>query len=134
MASTDEELVRIAFAHWNRGDWEATLQYLDPDVEWRTSAPLLDLPPVSRGHAAVRAFWQQWTESWTDIRIDAEDFIGAGDEVLVLVRWRARSQAGIDVDQPVAFRFLLRDGLVVRFTSYWERSEAFEALGLPARS
>jgi ketosteroid isomerase-like protein len=39
-----EELVRAAFDHWNRGDFEATLRYLAPDVEWRTSAPLLGLP------------------------------------------------------------------------------------------
>jgi ketosteroid isomerase-like protein len=133
MGSRDEELARVAFEHWNRGDWEATLRYLHPDVEWRTAAPLLDLPPLSRGHDGVRAFWRTWTSSWTNIRADAEEFIPAGDELLVLVRWRASSHTGIEVDQPVAFRFLIRDELVIRFISYWERADAFEALGLAAR-
>jgi ketosteroid isomerase-like protein len=133
MGPRDEELVRTAFEHWNRSDFEAALEYVDPDVEWRTANPLLDLPPVSRGHEAVRAFWETWTSSWNNIRIEPEEFIDAGDELLVLVRWRATSQAGIDVDQPVAFRFLIRDQRVTRFISYWERAEAFEALGLPAR-
>jgi ketosteroid isomerase-like protein len=65
--------------------------------------------------------------------VDAEEFIPAGDELLVLVRWRAPSHTGIEVDQRVAFRFLIRDERVTRFISYWERADAFEALGLPAR-
>jgi ketosteroid isomerase-like protein len=134
MGPREEELLRIAFEHWNRSEWEATLQYLDPDVEWRTATPLLDLPQLSRGHDGVRAFWEAWTSSWTNIRVDAEEFIPAGDEFLVLVRWRATSNAGIELDQPVAFRFLVRDERVVRFISYWERADAFKALGLAARS
>ena len=133
MEVRDEDLVRTAFEHWNRSDFEAALEYVDPDVEWRTATPLLDLPQVSRRHDGVRAFWEAWTSSWNNIRIEPEEFIDAGDELLVLVRWRATSQAGIEVDQPVAFRFLIRDQRVTRFISYWERAEAFEALGLPAR-
>jgi ketosteroid isomerase-like protein len=133
MGPRDEELVRTAFEHWNRSDWEATLRYVDPDVEWRTATALLDLPQLSRGHDGVRAFWQTWASSWTNIRVDAEEFIPAGDELLVLVRWQATSHTGIEVDQRVAFRFLIRDERVTRFISYWERADAFEALGLPAR-
>jgi hypothetical protein len=55
------------------------------------------------------------------------------DGMLVLIRWRARSKAGIDLDQPVAFHFEMRVNLVTRFVSYWRRPLAFEALGLPAR-
>ena len=133
MGPRDEELLRTAFEDWNRSDWEAALRYIDPDVEWRTAVPLLDLPQLSRGHDGVRAFWQAWTSSWTNIRVEPEEFIPAGDELLVLVRWRATSRAGIEVDQPVAFRFLIREERVIRFISYWERDAAFEALDLPAR-
>ena len=133
MGPRDEELLRTAFEDWNRGDWDAALRYIDPDVEWRTAAPLLDLPQLSRGHNGVRAFWQAWSSSWTNIRMEPEEFIPAGDELLVLVRWRATSQAGIEVDQSVAFCFLIRDERVIRFVSYWQRDAAFDALGLPAR-
>ena len=133
MGPRDEQLIRTALEQWNRGDWEAALEHVDPEVEWRTATVLLDLPEVSHGHDGVRDFWKSWTSSWTNIRVDAEEFIRVGDELLVLVRWRATSNAGIELDQPVAFRFEIDDEQVTRFTSYWNRAEAFEALGLPAR-
>ena len=51
----------------------------------------------------------------------------------MLARWRATGQGGIEVDQRVALRFLIKNERVTRFISYWERAQAFEALGLPAR-
>jgi uncharacterized protein len=134
MAQDNIEIVRTALDAWNRGDWEATLNFMHPDVEWRTSTPILDLPPVSHGHEGVRAFWRTWTASWNEIRADPEEFIPIGDDgVLLLLRWRARSNAGLDVDQQVAWHFTIRDGLLTRFVSYWEPAEAFKALGLPTR-
>jgi ketosteroid isomerase-like protein len=82
----------------------------------------------------VRRFWSLWTSSWTDICAEPEEFIPLEDGILVLVRWQARSTAGIELDQAVAFQFTIHDGQAVRFVSYWERDAAFEALGLPARS
>ena len=134
MRRSNQELVAHALEAWNRGDWEASLEHCHPDIEWRTATPLLDLPQVSYGHEGVRRFWSLWTSSWTDIRADPEEFIPLDDGMLVLVRWQARSAAGIELDQPVAFQFTIRDGQAVRFMSYWDRAAAFEALGLPARS
>lgn len=134
MAQDNVEIVRTALEAWNRGDWAATLRDMHPDVEWRTSTPILDLPEVSHGHEGVRAFWRTWTATWDEIRADAEEFIPIGDdELLLLLRWRASSTTGLDVDQRVAFQFTFRDGLLIRFVSYWEPADAFEALGLPAR-
>ena len=133
MTDSNEEITRQALAAWNRGDWEASLAFIHPDIEWRTAVPLLDLPQVSHGHDAVRAFWQMWASSWTDIRIEPEEFIPLDDGILALVRWRATSPAGIELDQPVAFHLTVRDGVAVRFVSYWDRRLAFEELGLPAR-
>ncbi len=134
MEVSDQQLVRDALEAWNRGDWDAVLEHCHPDVEWRTAAQLLDLPPVSYGHDGVREFWRLWTDSWTNIRAEVEEVIPVAGGLLVLIRWRARSTAGVDVDQPVAFHFELRDHKVTRFVSYWERPLAFEALGISARS
>jgi ketosteroid isomerase-like protein len=132
MPDLDEELVREALDAWNRGDWDAVLEHCDPDVEWRTATQLLDLPEVSHGHEGVRELWRLWTDSWTDIRADVEEVIEVDDGMLALIRWRARSTAGLEVDQPVAFQFEIHDHVVLRFVSYWDRALAFQTLGLPA--
>ena len=44
------------FAAFSRGDWDACLAEVDPEIEWHLTFPLPDLPPdktVFRGHAAV---------------------------------------------------------------------------------
>jgi len=53
-----------------------------------------------------------------------------GDSALVLVHFRASGRSQIAVDQSVAFLFTMRDGLVVRFQSYWDRATALEAVDL----
>jgi ketosteroid isomerase-like protein len=133
MGPRDEELVRQAFEHWNRGEWEAALEHVDPDVEWRTAAPLLDLRRFRTGTTACAPSGRAGARAGPTSASEPEEFIPAGDELLVLVRWRATSQAGIEVDQPVAFRFLIHDERTTRFISYWDRAQAFDALGLPAR-
>lgn len=132
MESLDEQLIREAVAAWNRGDWDAVLEHCHPEIEWRGATQLLDLPAVSYGHDGVREFWRLWTDSWTDINAELEEIIEIEDGMLALIRWRARSPAGLEVDQPVAFQFQIHDHVVTRFVSYWERSQAFEALGRPA--
>jgi ketosteroid isomerase-like protein len=133
MNDPNEDIVREALAAWNRGEWESALAVCHPEIEWRAASAILDLPEVVYGHEGVRGFWRLWTSSWTDIRAEAEEFISLEDGLLVLIRWRAKSKAGIEVDQPVAFQFTIRDSQAVRFVSYWDRAAAFEALGLPAR-
>jgi hypothetical protein len=103
MESLDEQLIREALAVWNLGDWDAVLE---------------------------RSI--QTSRGGTDIRAELEEIIEVESGALALIRWRARSPAGLTVDQPVAFHFEIHDHVVTRFVSYWEGSQAFEALGLPA--
>jgi hypothetical protein len=81
--------------------------------------------------ARNRESWQRWLDSWTDVYAELEDTIAVEGGMLALVRWRARSPADLEVDQRVAFHLEVRDHMVTRFVSYWERSRALEALGLP---
>jgi ketosteroid isomerase-like protein len=44
---------------------------------------------------------------------------------------RARGkESGVDTTSPLAFRFRVRDGRIVRGESYLDVNEAFEAVGL----
>jgi ketosteroid isomerase-like protein len=128
MSRESVEIVRAGLDAWNRRDWDAALAQIDPDVEWHLSGAVPDLPGSYYGHQGVREFWRAWTGAWAQITADVERLIDLGDNVLVLAHFRAGSRDEITVDQPVAFLFTLRGGMVVRFKSYWDREEAFAAV------
>jgi hypothetical protein len=100
-------------------------------VEWRGATELLDQPEVLHGREGARESWRRWPDSWTDVHAELAETIELDGGMLALVGWRARSPAGLEVDRPVAFHLEVRDHMVTRFVSDWERSRAFEALGLP---
>jgi ketosteroid isomerase-like protein len=63
--------------------------------------------------------------------VTAEEFIGAGERVLVTAHHRGRGLgSGIEVDARFYLLYTLRDGKVVRQDEYAERAEALEAAGL----
>jgi ketosteroid isomerase-like protein len=116
--------VQRGISLWNKGDWEAALEDLDPEVEWWTSGAVPGLEELYRGHDGVRRFWTSWTETWESIRIDTEQVVERGDDVFVYARFKARGRDGMEVDQPVAFQFTSGDSdLLVRFKSYWNRDD-----------
>ena len=128
--TSDEQRVREGIDAWNRGDWEAALAMLSPDVVWTIAQPLFDMPEVSHGREGAMAFWRKWAEIWEHIHVEIEDIAPFDDGIAAFVRWRARGRDGVEVDQPVVFAFTIEDGLTTRFTGYWDRGEAVEALGL----
>jgi ketosteroid isomerase-like protein len=54
-----------------------------------------------------------------------------GDRILVLETQSARgARSGAEISQDVGALLTLRDGLIVRWEYYWERSDALEAAGI----
>ena len=70
--------------------------------------------------------------AFSEVRIEAERIIDlSGDRVLVLSRQTARGkQSGVPIEHELGDLFTLRDGKVMRYDSYWNRADAFEAAGL----
>jgi ketosteroid isomerase-like protein len=62
---------------------------------------------------------------------DSEEFIEAGDQVVVAVRYSGRGRgSGIEFDATTYDVYALRDGVCVRKLEFNERSQALEAAGL----
>ena len=86
---------------------------------------------VYRGLEGFAQGWREWLEAWTSYRLDVEEFVDAGDKVVVLVRVAART-ARDDVlmhHKPGAV-WMIRDGKVAAIHFYLDRSEALEAAGI----
>jgi ketosteroid isomerase-like protein len=75
--------------------------------------------------------WRNWLAAWASYRVEVEDFIDAGDEVVVLVRVRGRTaRDGVSVDHSPAAVWSIREGKIAGPHFYLERHEALEAVGL----
>jgi ketosteroid isomerase-like protein len=123
------DIVRDAMVAWNQQDWDAVLATLDPEVDWRLSGSIPDLATEYHGHEGVRSFWNSWTASWAQLRVEVEEIVDLDERVMMLGHFRAEGRGEIELNQPIAFLFTFRDGLVTHFQSYWNRAEALAVIG-----
>ena len=132
MSQENVEIVRRTVEAILRGDWEQAAQLLDPDAEGHGTVGGLSEGEVLRGVTQLRhSFEQEDAEAWDERRLKAEEFIDAGDRVVVLVReFRRGRGSGIELETDTAAVFEVRDGRVVRIQGYMDRAEALEAAGL----
>ena len=110
-----------------------TSELVDEEIEWRGPPEFPDLAEPHYGHEGVRRYMEKLSEAIEDYRMTPEEFIDAGgDQVLVFSREGGRGRgSGAEVQtHPTAHLWTLRDGKAVRMQSYWERSDALEAVGL----
>src|SRR5688572_2646388 len=134
MSQENVEMLRKAYEAFARGDVEAVLERLDPDVDWRPAlAPILGVDAV-RGREAMRAFLTRdlFEEGFDQFRAEPLAFEDlGGDAVLVTARYVGRGEgSGIEIDQKVATLYRIRDGKAVSMRDYPTRAEALEAAGL----
>ena len=114
----------------NRGD-QARLEVLlrerlDPSFEFHPLAP----GNVRRGFSGIQEFFEDMQEVWEEYTQEVEEMIDAGDEVVVVLRIRARATgSGVPVAQRSFWVWSFRGGKAVRATSFESRIEALEAAG-----
>ena len=87
---------------------------------------------MAHGLAQVeQTFEAQDLEAWEERRLDAEEYIDAGDNVVVLLHeYRRGRDSGIELEAETAIVVAVRDGRVVRMQGYLDRNAALEAAGL----
>ena len=78
-----------------------------------------------------------WLSAWEEWRVEAEEYRELdGERVLVLFHFSARGKtSGLEVGEiwtKGASLFHLRGGKVAKLVQYFDRAEAFEAVGLRA--
>jgi ketosteroid isomerase-like protein len=127
--SENLELVRSIYAEWERGEFNATPEWADPDIEFEVP----DGPePSTRTGTASAPGVEAFVELWQELRFEAEEYRELdGTRVLVLSRMRGRGKgSGVEVDQPRASLFHVARGRVTRLVLYWDRDRALADLGL----
>jgi ketosteroid isomerase-like protein len=127
--SENLDLVRSIFTAWERGDFSSA-EWADPEIEFASA----DGPDPGRwtGVASMADANRDFLSVWNDWRLQAQEFRELDSErVLVFTRRGGRGKrSGLEISEPAANLFHLRDGNVTKLVFYWERSRALADLGL----
>jgi ketosteroid isomerase-like protein len=130
MSQENVEIVRSAIEAFNRDGVEAALAYLDTEVEWLGPPEWLE-DRLYKGHEGIRSLALQWTENFDEYRLDAEQVIDAGDEVVALIFARGRIKgSAVPIEQMVSYLWQVRNGKGVRVQVYFSWDQGLEAAGL----
>ena len=105
-----------------------------PDLIWDVSNLGWPDQQIYRGPEGAMQFNAEWAAAWDDWEMVPEDYIDAGERVVVILIQRGRSKAtGIPVEMRFAQVWTLRDGQGVRMQLYASVEEALQAVGLSAQ-
>ncbi len=131
MSRENVEIVKRAGVILERRDWQGGTDLFDPNVELHGTVGGLEEGKILRGVSEiVRAFEMEDDEVWDEHRIEPQEFVDAGDRVVVLQREYQRSKSGAELVIDTATIVDLRGGRIVRIQGYMNPAEALEAVGL----
>jgi len=124
------DIVRRSYEAFARDDMDGVLADMDPDIEWH-QAQGLPHGGYYRGLAEVRRniFDPLDEEWWDEFDADPEEFLDAGDQVVVLGRYSGvAKRTGKGLDVPFVHVWTLRDGRAVRFRQFLDTAGWVAAL------
>lgn len=126
MTAHDIAVVRALWDAWDRRDTPAMFALYDEDVAWDMTRSQVPGMGVYQGHAGVRQFFEEWLGTFEQFYARPQEFIDAGDHVVVQVHQGGRGTgSGVAVEMPVYWHsFWVRHGKVVRVVVHRDRDEA----------
>ena len=132
MSEENLRKVREAAAAFNRGDLDTWLEYFADDIDYRAIKGAPDDHGPIQGVNALRAYAQDWQDTFDDFTSDPVELMDAGENnVIAITRVSGHAKlSGVNTDLTYAALYTFRDGKVVRGREYWTRDEALEAAGL----
>ena len=131
MSRANVETLRRIYERWGEGDFSAGFELYDPFVvlvlrpEFPESGPHYD-------RDGIRTYMREdFLQDFAGATITGEEFLDAGDSVVVQVDQRA---TGAKSGAPVRMRYYqvwtFQNGSVIRIESIMERRDAFETADL----
>ena len=122
------EIVRAFYEAWAGNELPGPRDLMDRAIEY-VNPPGAVEPGTRRGLEAFTGAVEKVFESWELWRGEPEEFRVAGDQVAVVVSYRARGRgSGIEVEGRESALWTVRAGKVVRYEWFHGPDDAFEAL------
>ena len=129
MSQENVEIVKAWYDAFNRQDWEAMIKDAAPGFELDFSRS--DGPQAGVfGLDQMRRRLEEFFETWESARLEAHEFIEAGDLVVVPGTQHVKGRGGIEVAARGAVVWTIRNGAIERMVMYQDKEDALEAVGL----
>lgn len=132
MSQQNVELVRSIYAAFGRGDLAGVVARMAPDIEWNEAENFLyaDGNPYRGPDAILGGVFSRLGGEWKGFAPVPEEFLDAGDAVLVLGRYTGTCKAtGRSVDAQMAHLWRVRDGKAAAFQQYTDTLQFARATG-----
>jgi ketosteroid isomerase-like protein len=131
MSRENVEVVRRMCEAFLAGDLAAALDVLHADVTWHGTIGGVDEASTAHGRDQVIAGFAESLRDWERHSLEAEDYVDAGDRVVVLWHEVGRGKrSGVEVETRTAVVYTVRGNEVVEVQGYMDRGQALEAAGL----
>ena len=128
MSQENVEIVRSVFAAFERGDISEMLERSTDDLTTHRVEPDDAVYHGREGFLQATADWIEGFQDWT---VTPEEFLGAGESVIVRVHQTARGESsGVAVESHIWFVFEMRGAKIAGLSFHLREAEALEAAGL----
>jgi uncharacterized protein len=123
MVSANVDTLKRGYDALNRGDLSVVFELLDPHIEWHEPA-LSPEAGAHRGRDSFERFLHGWLESFDGFRVEPEQVVERGDELVAVVRQTGTGRvSGVQVETRLAHVWTIANGKAVR----WEAEPDVEA-------
>jgi ketosteroid isomerase-like protein len=120
--------VRKVYDAFNRGDFDAAVAEMHPEIEWERAEQAPDTTPL-KGADAIRAWMMP--DVFEEQHVTLEEVVESGDKVFVQILARVKARgSGIEISDRAFHVWTIRDGKAARFEFFQDRTEALAAAGL----
>ena len=130
MSSGSADVIRNYFQTFGSGGVDAASEFWHPEIEWRAVDGAADDIGVMRGRDALRRYYQDWTDTLSELRAEVEEILyEADDRVAAVIENSGRGRvSGVPTRGRYYVACIVRDGEIVAGREYATRGEALEAV------
>ena len=132
MSQENVDLIRAIYDSFAAGDVPGVFARMSPDMVWTEAEnfPYADGNPYRGPEAILGGVFARLGSEWDGFAAVPEEFLDAGDTVVVLGRYRGTFKAtGLAMDAQLAHVWRVADGKAVRFQQYTDTLQAARVSG-----
>ena len=132
MSDESVALVRGIYEAFAAGDVPGVLGRMSPDIVWNEAENFIyaDGNPYRGPEAILNGVFARCIGEWDGFSAIPEEYLDAGDTVVVLGRYRGTNKAtGRAMDAQLAHVWRVADGKVVAFQQYTDTPQAARVTG-----